>query len=73
MKPFIGAVPTGVPMMRLFARLATRLRHLTPFRTEPALPHRSSGRRSFAEIARSRLKPDEGTWLLARAVSLRAF
>ena len=41
--------------------------------TAASSPGNSSSRRSFVEVTRSRLKPDQDTWLLARAVSLRAF
>jgi hypothetical protein len=56
--------------MRLFALLATCLDAVRRDRRRLAEP--ASGG-SLPALARAALKPGQGTWLVARAVSLRAF
>jgi hypothetical protein len=57
--------------MRLLALLATCLGKVRRDRRSPALP--ASGGDSLPVLARAALRPGQGTWLVARAVSLRAF
>ena len=69
--------------MHLLTRLAARLHQARPGRAtarEPRGPNGAGsdrrpgpGRGSLPELARAALKPDQATWLVARAVSLRAF
>ena len=69
-------------MTCLFTRLATSLdqaRRYCPTlqrRRDPDdrdLDELGAGRQSLPELTRAALKPDQAAWLVARAVSLRAF
>ena len=60
--------------MRLFTRLAARLRETR--RRRLAMHGVASDRArcvALPEVMRAALKPDQQTWLIARAVSLWAF
>jgi hypothetical protein len=63
--------------MRLLALLAKRLDEARRRRAARRELHGHSrpgiGAGSAPELARAALRPDQGTWLIARAVSLRAF
>ena len=63
-------IPDGWTAMRLLTYLAARL---AGARRRRAAAREPCDGGSFPERARAALKPDQATWLVTRAVSLRAF